>query len=72
MALGIFAQDARILEAQTESIQSFGGERFTATEIDVLGQQIWRLLRRAEQGQSEPDESAEEIAAWGREITLEV
>lgn len=43
----IFAQDARILARQTETIERFGGEQFASTPIDVLGQQIWRLLRHA-------------------------
>jgi phenylpropionate dioxygenase-like ring-hydroxylating dioxygenase large terminal subunit len=47
----IFAQDARILRRQAETIQRFGGEQFASTEIDVLGQGILRLLRRAERGE---------------------
>jgi phenylpropionate dioxygenase-like ring-hydroxylating dioxygenase large terminal subunit len=47
----IFAQDARILRRQAESIERFGGEQFASTEIDVLGQGILRLLRRAERGE---------------------
>ncbi|MCA1846975.1 MAG: aromatic ring-hydroxylating dioxygenase subunit alpha, partial [Actinobacteria bacterium] len=46
----IFAQDARILRRQAETIDRFGGEQFASTEIDVLGQGILRLLRRAERG----------------------
>jgi len=72
VALGIFAQDSRILEAQTESITRFGGERFASTEVDVLGQQVWRLLRRAELGQAAESEAEEDPASWCREITLEV
>jgi Vanillate O-demethylase oxygenase C-terminal domain len=47
----IFAQDARILRRQAETIDRFGGEQFASTEIDVLGQGILRLLRRAERGE---------------------
>ena len=47
----IFAQDAKILAAQTESIRRFGGEQYANTPIDVLGQQIWRLLRSASAGE---------------------
>jgi len=78
VALGIFAQDSRILAAQTGSIRRFGGERFAATEVDILGQQIWRLMRRAERGQAAEAESedadgdAGSDAAWCREISLEV
>lgn len=50
LAIRIFRQDAEMLELQTETIQRFGGERFTSTEVDVLGREIWRLLRQAERG----------------------
>jgi phenylpropionate dioxygenase-like ring-hydroxylating dioxygenase large terminal subunit len=52
LATLIFAQDARILRRQAETIERFGGEQFASTEIDVLGQGILRLLRRAERGES--------------------
>lgn len=51
----IFRQDARILRRQAESIERFGGEQFASTEIDVLGQGILRLLRRAERRDTTPD-----------------
>lgn len=44
----IFSQDARVLALQTANIRHFDGEQFANTEIDVLGQQIWRLLKQAE------------------------
>jgi phenylpropionate dioxygenase-like ring-hydroxylating dioxygenase large terminal subunit len=50
LALRIFAQDARMLRAQTRLIHEFGGEQFVSTEIDVLGRHIWRLLKAAERG----------------------
>jgi phenylpropionate dioxygenase-like ring-hydroxylating dioxygenase large terminal subunit len=50
IATRIFGQDARILRLQSENVQRFGGERFASTEIDVLGPQIWRLLKQAERG----------------------
>ena len=50
----IFAQDAKILTAQTESIRRFGGEQYANTPIDVLGQQIWRLLKSASAGEETP------------------
>jgi phenylpropionate dioxygenase-like ring-hydroxylating dioxygenase large terminal subunit len=58
----IFAQDARILRHQAESIERFGGEQFASTEIDVLGQGILRLLRRAERGEAGTDPSDDEPA----------
>ena len=33
----IFAQDAVMLKKQTEQVKRFGGERYTSTELDVLG-----------------------------------
>ncbi len=43
----IFQQDASILKSQTDNIARFGGERFLSTEIDVLGLQIWQLMKNA-------------------------
>jgi hypothetical protein len=50
-ALRIFAQDARILRAQSDTIRRFGGEQFMSTELDFLGPHIWRLLKQAEAGE---------------------
>jgi phenylpropionate dioxygenase-like ring-hydroxylating dioxygenase large terminal subunit len=69
LALRIFGQDAVILGMQTEAIEHFGGERFTSTELDLLGGQIWRLLRRAEQGRIEGDE---DDPGFRREVRLRV
>ncbi|MBN93367.1 MAG: (2Fe-2S)-binding protein [Deltaproteobacteria bacterium] len=66
IAMQIFRQDARVLRLQSDAVRRFGGERFSSTEIDVLGQQIWRLLRREEKGHEVQDED------WRREIVLEV
>ena len=59
LATLIFAQDARILRRQAETIDRFGGEQFASTEIDVLGQGILRLLRRAERGEPGTDDGAD-------------
>ena len=50
LALRIFQQDADMLKRQTETIQHFGGEQFVSTDVDVLGAQIYRLLKQAERG----------------------
>ncbi len=50
MARKILRQDADILTAQTDCIERFGGEQFASTEIDLLGNHIWWLLKRAEGG----------------------
>jgi phenylpropionate dioxygenase-like ring-hydroxylating dioxygenase large terminal subunit len=56
VATRIFAQDARILALQTENVRRFGGERFASTELDVLGPQIWKLLRQAERAGDDAQE----------------
>jgi len=54
IASRIFEQDARMLRLQTDNVERFGGERFATTELDVLGPQIWRLLKAAERGERPP------------------
>ncbi len=44
-AMRIFRQDARMLARQTETIERFGEESYKFTEIDVLGSEIFDLLR---------------------------
>jgi phenylpropionate dioxygenase-like ring-hydroxylating dioxygenase large terminal subunit len=68
VAMKIFDQDARMLAIQTDAIHAFGGEHYTSTEIDLMGPQILRLLRRAEQ-RKPPKPGDDE---WRREVTLEV
>src|SRR4051812_4095568 len=55
----ILRQDASILASQTAQIRRFGGERYTSTDLDLMGNGIWRLLRQAER--------AERIEAGGTE-----
>ena len=45
-ALGVFNQDAAMLARQTDTIETFGEERYKFTEIDVLGSEIFDLLRK--------------------------
>lgn len=68
VAMKIFRQDAAMLKIQTGAIKRFGGEHYTSTEIDLMGPQIIRLLRRAEQGKGvkEGDER------YRKEIDIEV
>lgn len=51
-ALRVFRQDAWMLARQTETVEHFGGENYKFTEIDVLGAEIFDLLRsgRAPEG----------------------
>ena len=67
LALRIFAQDARVLERQTETLDHFGEERYASTDIDLLGPQILKLLQRAEKGDIDPT-----AKPWSREVTLTV
>ncbi len=54
LAMKIFGQDAVVLKLQTEAIHRFGGEQYVSTELDILGPQIWRLMRQAERGEVVP------------------
>ena len=57
VATRIFAQDAVMLARQREQIRRFGGEKYTSTELDVLGPQVTRLLKQASAGEpAEPHE----------------
>lgn len=47
VALRVFAQDARILAAQSKVLRQQGGERFFSSEVDRMGPAIARLLRSA-------------------------
>lgn len=64
----IFAQDARILQLQSEQIHRFGGEAFVSTEVDTLGPHIWRLMKAAERGEARPEEQP----AFEKRISLRV
>ncbi len=68
VAMKIFSQDAEMLEVQTRAIHRFGGEHYTSTELDLMGPQILRLMRRAEQGKG-PKEGDD---TYRREVELEV
>jgi hypothetical protein len=57
VATRIFAQDAVMLARQRAQIRAFGGERYTSTELDVLGPQVTRLIKQAAAGEpGEPHE----------------
>ncbi len=46
-ALKVIAQDRVMLAKQLAAIRQFGGENYVYTDVDVLGSQISRLLKRA-------------------------
>jgi phenylpropionate dioxygenase-like ring-hydroxylating dioxygenase large terminal subunit len=66
MVMKIFDQDAWVLKEQTLASARWGGERYTSTELDLIGPQVWRLMRRSQQGR--PVEADD----WRKEITLRV
>jgi phenylpropionate dioxygenase-like ring-hydroxylating dioxygenase large terminal subunit len=43
----IARQDVGMLAEQTANAERFGGERYTSTDLDLLGPAIWRMLRQA-------------------------
>jgi phenylpropionate dioxygenase-like ring-hydroxylating dioxygenase large terminal subunit len=47
VARSIFAQDAWIVAKQTQAVRAFGEEAYASTAVDVLGPEIWRLLKLA-------------------------
>jgi len=53
-AMRIFRQDARMLARQTETVRHFGEERYLFTEIDVLGAEIFDLLRAGARDERAP------------------
>ena len=52
----ILDQDVAMLEQQTANIRRFGGERYTSTDLDLLGNAIWRLMRQAERSEQVQDQ----------------
>ena len=69
----IFQQDAEVLKIQTETIHQFGGEQYMSTDIDVLGRDIWRLLRQAERRSDEDEpELGRDDEPVVRELKIEV
>jgi len=60
-AMRIFNQDRVILEQQTRTTQRFGGEQFVSSELDLMGPNVWRLLRQAETG-SLPKDAAPSLS----------
>lgn len=57
----ILQQDVDALEAQTANIARFGGERYTSTALDLLGNAILRLMRQAERSERTESTTADEV-----------
>lgn len=73
----ILRQDAKALAWQTASIRRAGGERYASSELDVLGNAIWRLLRQAEKAENgnidtdlDTDTNTNTEPAPGRDLTV--
>jgi phenylpropionate dioxygenase-like ring-hydroxylating dioxygenase large terminal subunit len=66
----ILEQDVQMLEAQTENITRFGGERYTSTDLDLLGNAIKRLMRQAERQEGQDAEVPVEIG--NPKVTLQL
>ncbi len=62
LAKRVLGQDQKMLAAQTERIRRLGRERFTSTEVDLLGPHISYLLRRAEQGKDAGEDFYREVS----------
>ncbi len=55
----VLAQDRAALRTQTGSLRRFGGERYASTELDLMGPEIWRMLKQAERGLAVDDAASE-------------
>jgi phenylpropionate dioxygenase-like ring-hydroxylating dioxygenase large terminal subunit len=67
----ILEQDVTMLEAQTANAARFGGERYTSTDLDLLGNAIWRLLRQAERAEGRANDGTE-VAIGSSKVTLQL
>jgi phenylpropionate dioxygenase-like ring-hydroxylating dioxygenase large terminal subunit len=47
----ILRQDAWVLREQSEAARSHGSESYTSTELDLIGNAMWLMLRRSEKGE---------------------
>jgi phenylpropionate dioxygenase-like ring-hydroxylating dioxygenase large terminal subunit len=69
VARRILAQDAWIVREQTRAVRRFEGEEYTSTGVDVLGAEIWRLLKRAAGREWSAQADDGPMAAAGDEIS---
>lgn len=69
----ILQQDVDMLEHQTRNIRRFGGERYTSTDLDLLGNAIWRLMRQAERQEGKHQDSGnDELETTASQVTLQL
>jgi len=67
----ILEQDVEMLEAQTANVRRFDGERYTSTDLDLLGNAIKRLLRQAERAEGN-DGSEVPVDIGNPKVTLQL
>ncbi|HLL84584.1 MAG TPA: aromatic ring-hydroxylating dioxygenase subunit alpha [Longimicrobium sp.] len=60
VATRIFAQDAKMLRLQTQTLKRFGHESYASTEVDAIGPAALKLLRMVERGQPLPENPPEQ------------
>lgn len=69
----IILQDVNMLKAQSATIRQFREELYISTELDLLGLQIWQLMRSAASGAVNRDGATNETAApWRRELEMRI
>ncbi len=68
----ILQQDVDMLEHQTRNIRRFGGERYASTDLDLLGNAIWRLMRQAEKADRNEQETQLDIRVGSPRATLQL
>jgi nitrite reductase/ring-hydroxylating ferredoxin subunit len=69
--LRILRQDADALARQTERTRGLGGERYSSTELDLLGPSIWHLLRHAERAEQPDGGDAPSAAVRERTVVFD-
>ena len=74
----ILRQDADVLAHQTDNVRRFGEVHYVSTDLDLMGNSIWRLLRQSERDEAsgdamDPADDAERWAAsrpWARRRSI--
>jgi len=66
----ILRQDAGVLAQQSENIRRFGEARYVSTDLDVLGNTVWRLLRQAERSAEDPTGGVDEPSEGAGDVTF--
>ena len=51
----ILRQDADVLAHQTDNVRRFGEVHYVSTDLDLMGNSIWRLLRQSERDEASGD-----------------